>query len=248
MSPRLLTLAFTLLVALAPIATAQSTVKPAPPLPALHEGSIEFAFVGTSGNSSTQTIGTGAEFVYRPDGWEGKLKAGYVHNRSDGDLTAESFNSLLRAGRTVHHRISTFGEYGFQRDRFAGVRNRQTIDTGVSYIVLDEAPQKLTIDGGFGYAHESRLTGRRLSTATLNSGAEYAVQVTEAGRVTEEAHLVFSPAMDEDWRYTNIAAVSAKMSTLLSLKLSNTVNYVNFPAPGFRTTDVLTSVALVAKF
>jgi hypothetical protein len=38
---------------------------PAPPPPA-REGSAEFAFVGTTGNSSTQTIGLGGELIYRP--------------------------------------------------------------------------------------------------------------------------------------------------------------------------------------
>jgi len=38
------------------------------------------------------------------------------------------------------------------------------------------------------------------------------------------------------------------VSTLLSLKLSNAVRYVNLPAAGFKTTDVVTAIALVAKF
>jgi putative salt-induced outer membrane protein YdiY len=36
--------------------------------------------------------------------------------------------------------------------------------------------------------------------------------------------------------------------TIFSLKVSNTIRYVNQPVPGFQTTDTITAVALVAKF
>jgi putative salt-induced outer membrane protein YdiY len=46
----------------------------------------------------------------------------------------------------------------------------------------------------------------------------------------------------------HVAAVTAKISTLLSLKVSHTTRFVNFPPPGFDKTDTITAVALVAKF
>ena len=55
-------------------------------------------------------------------------------------------------------------------------------------------------------------------------------------------------AESSDWRTANIVALTAKLTTLLSLKVSNTVRYVNAPVAGFEKTDSITSVALVAKF
>jgi len=55
----------TLLLALSPtMALAQA---PAPAPPPAREGSVDFAFIGTTGNSSTQTIGLGGEVIVRPD-------------------------------------------------------------------------------------------------------------------------------------------------------------------------------------
>jgi putative salt-induced outer membrane protein YdiY len=51
-----------------------------------------------------------------------------------------------------------------------------------------------------------------------------------------------------DWRAGNNATVSAKLTTVFSLKLSNTIRYVNDPVPGFLKTDTVTAIALVAKF
>ena len=52
----------------------------------------------------------------------------------------------------------------------------------------------------------------------------------------------------DDWRYANVITLTAKVTTLFSLKLSNTIRYVNLPVFGFKNTDAVTAVALVAKF
>jgi putative salt-induced outer membrane protein YdiY len=38
------------------------------------------------------------------------------------------------------------------------------------------------------------------------------------------------------------------LTSIVSLKVSNAVRFSNFPAPGFKRTDTVTSVALVASF
>ena len=43
-------------------------------------------------------------------------------------------------------------------------------------------------------------------------------------------------------------AVTAKVTTIFSLKVSNAIRYVHQPVVGFKSTDVITAVALVAKF
>lgn len=51
-----------------------------------------------------------------------------------------------------------------------------------------------------------------------------------------------------DWRIGHVAALTTRVHSILSLKVSHTTRYVNFPPPGFEKTDTITSVALVAKF
>ena len=51
-----------------------------------------------------------------------------------------------------------------------------------------------------------------------------------------------------DWRTANIASLTARLTTVLSLKVSNTVRYVHEPVIGFETTDTITAFALVLKF
>jgi putative salt-induced outer membrane protein len=219
-----------------------------PPPPPEREGSAEFAFVGTTGNASTQTIGLGGEVIYRPSPWETKFKVSYVRNEAEDQLKAQSLVLTFRAQRPIQPRLSGYGEYGYQRDRFAGILDRNTVQAGLSYAWLQQAPHTLTVDGGLGYANEQRLLGTSLSTATLNGGGLYTLKISGTSELTEDGHFVVSLPEGSDWRYTNAVALTAKVSTIFSLKLSNTIRYVNLPVIGFRNTDAVTAIALVAKF
>jgi putative salt-induced outer membrane protein len=219
-----------------------------PPPPPEREGSAEFAFVGTTGNSSTQTIGLGGEFIYRPSPWETRLKLSYVRNEAEDQLKAQAFVLSLRAQRPIRPRLSGYGQYGYQRDRFAGILDRNAVEAGLAYSLLEQAPHALIVDAGLGYANEQRLLGNNFSTATLSGGGLYALRISDTSALTEDAHLVFALSDGSDWRYTNAVALTAKVSTIFSLKLSNTIRYLNLPVVGFKSTDAVTAVALVAKF
>jgi putative salt-induced outer membrane protein len=220
----------------------------APAPPPEREGSAEFAFVGTTGNSSTQTIGVGGEFIYRPAPWESTLKVSYVRNEAEDRLRAQAFVLSLNIQHPIRPRLSGYGRYGYLRDRFAGILDRNAVEAGLVYSWIDQAPHKLTADGGLGYANEQRLAGNNLSTATLGGGAVYTLKLSPNSQLSEDGHFVFSLSNGSDWRYGNGIALTAKVTTLLSLKLSNIIRYVHLPVLGFKGTDAVTAVALVAKF
>jgi putative salt-induced outer membrane protein YdiY len=227
-------------------ALASAQAPPAPP--PVREGAAEFAFVGTTGNSSTQTIGLSAEYIYRPAPWDTTLKVNYVRNQAEDELRAQAFQLTARGRRAINLRLSGYGQYGYQRDRFAGILNRNAVEGGVTYSWVDRAPHTLVADAGFGYANETRVLGDNLSTATLGTGAVYTLKISDTSEISEDGHFVFSLSEGRDWRYSNAVALTAALTTVLSLKVSNTVRYLNLQVAGFESTDAITSVALVAKF
>jgi putative salt-induced outer membrane protein len=228
------------------VAAAQ-TPAPTPP-PPQQEGSAEFAYVGTTGNSSTQTVAIGGEYVYRPSPWETRIKVNYIRNEADDQVSAQSLVLTARAQRPIQPRLSGYGQYGYQRDRFAGILDRNALEAGLAYSLVEQAPHKLVVDGSLGYANEQRLIGNNLSTATLGAGGVYTLKISPTSDLSEDGHFVFSLSDGSDWRYANSVALTAKITIIFSLKLSNIIRYVNLPVVGFKTTDVVTSVALVAKF
>jgi putative salt-induced outer membrane protein len=231
---------------LAVIAQAQPQAPPTPPPE--REGSAEFAYVGTSGNSRTQSIGAGGQVIYRPAPWEIQLKVSYVRNEAEAQLKAQSLTFNARGQRQLRPRLAAYGQYGYLRDRFAGVLDRNAVEAGLAYSLIDSAPHKLTADAGLAYANERRLVGNNLSTAAVGAGGAYVLKISSTSDFSEDGHFTFSLSEGADWRFTNAAAVTAKMTTVFSLKLSNTIRYVNLPVLGFDRTDTVTAIALVAKF
>jgi putative salt-induced outer membrane protein YdiY len=228
-------------------AQAPAAAAPPPP-PPKREGTAEFAFVGTTGNASTQTIGLNGELIVRPEQWVITNKASFIRNESDSQLTAQSFGYLFRAARTFSPRLSAFGEYGYFRDEFAGVLNRNSLVGGMSYKVVDLPRHLFFTDAGLGYMNETRLGGDDVSSATWSLGAGYKWKISETAEFTDDLRMTGLLADGADWRVLQMAAVTARLTQLFSLKVSNTIRYTHAPVPGFKNTDTNTSVALVAKF
>jgi putative salt-induced outer membrane protein YdiY len=244
MPHRIASLAFAVLVVLPRLSAAQTPAAPPP----MREGSAEFAFVGTTGNSSTQSIGLGGELIYRPSPWETRVKVSYVRNEAEDQLKAQTLALTARAQRSIRPRLSAYGQYAYQRDRFAGILDRNAVEVGFTDTWLDQGPHRLVVDGGVGYANEQRLTGGTLSNATLGAGAVYTLKISTASELSEDSHFVFSLSHSADWRYSNALALTAKVNSIFSLKASNTIRYVHLPVLAFKSTDAVTAVALVAKF
>ena len=219
-----------------------------PPPPPKQEGTAEFAFVGTTGNASTQTIGLNGEFIVRPEQWVITNKAAFIRNESESELTAQSFGYLFRAARTLSPRLSAFGEYAYFRDTFAGVAHRNSLVGGVSYKIVDLPKHVFFTDAGLGYMNEQRLAGDDVSSATWSLGAGYKWKISDTAEFTEDFRMTGLFTDAADWRVLQVAAITARLTQLFSLKVSNTVRYAHAPVPGFQTTDTSTSVALVAKF
>ena len=227
-------------------APAQPAAPPPPP-PKL-EGTAELAFVGTTGNASTNTLSVGGELISRPDRWVLTTRANAVRNKSEGELTAESLLLGFRGERALTSRLSAFGEYAYFRDEFAGVDHRNAVTGGLAVKLLETAVQTLAVDAGLGYLNEQRLAGDDVSSATYGGGGRYQWKISPTATLDEEVRLTGTFALAEDWRLAQRISLTARVTELLSLKVSNTIRYLHFPPPGFKTTDTTTSIALVAKF
>jgi putative salt-induced outer membrane protein YdiY len=190
----------------------------------------------------------GGEYITRPGPWVLRAKTAYIRNKSEDELKAETFAVLGRATRALTSRLSAFGEYGYLHDRFAGIESRNTVGGGVTFALVRPRPHELEVDGALGYAHENRVVGESISGAEAGTGVRYKLTVSETADITDELNFSFSLSEARDWRMRNTVALTAKVTTVFSLKISNNVRYVHTPPEAFETTDVITSVALVAKF
>ena len=220
----------------------------APPPPPRYETTAEFAFVGVTGNASTTTVGLGYETVFRPSTWLFRHRLSFVRNDAEGVRTAQALLYTPRVEKTLNARLSAFTEYAYFRDRFAGVANRNSVNAGLAAKVVNTARHTLTADVGAGYLNEDRLTGADVSSATYSTGSAYRLKLSDTAEISDRLGLVGTFDDASDWRLDHVIAVTAKLTSVLSLKVSNAVRYSHSPAPGFKRTDTTTSIAFVAGF
>jgi putative salt-induced outer membrane protein YdiY len=154
----------------------------------------------------------------------------------------------FKASRTLGPRLSAFVRYGFLHDRFAGIEARNIVEGGVSYTAVNAKPHSLVLDGSIGYAHESRVVPPDLNDPIAAAGSLYKFKLSDAVDFSNDSRFSVALSNGTDWRFANIAALTSKLNSLLSLKVSNTLRYVHAPPETFETTDTITSIALVAKF
>jgi putative salt-induced outer membrane protein len=177
-----------------------------------------------------------------------KNKAAFVRNKSESELKAQTLLFLSRAERSLRPRLAAFGEYGYFRDEFAGIDHRNAVAGGLSFKLIETAAHLLSLDGALGYLNEQRLVDEDVSSATYGTGASYRWKLSETATITDDLRFTGTFAEADDWRVLQAAAITARLTELLSLKLSNTIGFINRPVPGFKSTDSNTSIALVAKF
>jgi putative salt-induced outer membrane protein len=225
----------------------QAPAAPPPPPPKV-EGTGELSFVMTSGNTSTDTLGLAGGLIYRPSKWTIDSKVAFVRTEADSVVNARSLAAGSRLSRDLTTKTSLFVQYDFLGSKFAGISQRHTVAGGVSYKAVDDKRNSLRVDAGIGYASETPVDLPRASTATFLAGGAYKLKISDTSDFIEEARVVESLSHGDDWRLDNTAALTAKLTTKVSLKLSHVTHVVNLPTPGFKKTDTILSAALVAKF
>lgn len=228
---------------------AQAAQAPAPPPPPpSFEGSAEFSFVGTTGNSDTRSLGAGLALTFRPQAWTITSKSSVIRTEDAGVTKAQSSAIFTEAKRSVSARMAVFGSHEYLRNRFAGFTSRNTIQGGLTFAAVATPKHSLGFKLGAGYANEQRLVGPDLSTGIGTAGAAYKVTLSESAAFEDEIEAVTSFSDGKDQRVTNVASLTAKLTSTFSLKVKHSTRWVRSPVPGFRRTDTATAVALVATF
>ncbi len=231
-----------------PTLAAAQTPPPANPPAPLWERKAEFALVSTDGNTNTQTLGLGGSLVYRPGDWTTEARTAFVRTENADVETAKSFIADLRESLALTPRLEAFGRFGYLVDRFAGIERRSTLDGGLGYKLLTGPVHTLRADAGLGYSRESRITGNDQSFPLANFGGAYRFQPSKTTDITNAAIATAALNDGDAWRFSNAFALTAAVAGVFSLKLSHDLKFNNAPVAGFKKTDRLMSVALVAKF
>jgi putative salt-induced outer membrane protein YdiY len=155
----------------------------------------------------------------------------------------------LRYDRFIGDKGSLYALGGTLSDVYAGYDLRSHGQVGYSRILVDSERTDLKVELGVDVAHENYVAGVDPNTAMIYSGRAMAAlthQLNESVSFSDTVEAYENVVDPTDLRVLNEAAISAKLSDIFSVKVSNQLTFDNVPVDGFRKLDQVTLVSLVA--
>ena len=254
-------------------------------------GEAELTLVLTAGNTETSTLGFRNEIVRTWDGSELLIDVGAVRTESTTftrkaigaspssfqiikesttAVTAEKFDGRGRYERNLDLRMFWYGAMGWERNTFAGIRNRYFGGGGVGNTWVDRERSVFKTTYGLSYTFQDdvvRVVGAVNTFAGFQASYDYRQAITDSTTFTSV--LVTDENLVElaDLRVDLVNAIAVGMTNRLALKVSWQVLYdrqpslVGLPLIGndgvftgdtvfseLETFDNLLTFALVANF
>lgn len=236
--------AFLLALAAWPCGAAEKEPEKKKPLTA----SAELSYVDAGGNTEAATLSTKGKLAYegKKNGWE--LEAGALGSSGKEGTTAEQYFATEKLLRKKDERNYVFERLKWDKDRFAGIRNRLDGTVGVGRKILDKAKDELTVEIGPGYIHEERIGSPTNSFVSARIYSKYTRTLSETASFTQDAEYVASLERAEDYRASTETALTAALNSHLSLKTSFRWKRSNAPPSGFVKDDTLLSAAILLNY
>jgi putative salt-induced outer membrane protein YdiY len=212
-------------------------------------GEAGLSYVQTTGNSSNSTVGGAFKLVRDDSVWKLMLSSAFVRTESESVKTAERFDGALRGERGFGDRFAVYGQALYLRNVFAGVDGQETFESGGVFKLALGPKHFLSLSGALAYTAEQRLApAADRNFVGGRSALAYKWQISPNADFTEDVDYLQSFKDGADGRLTNNAALTAKISKILALKLQHQLLYYHDPVPGKKTTDTTILASIVAKW
>jgi len=212
----------------------------------------EFAWVSTSGNSESDTLGfknvltrdweksnlfvrLGATRVETTDitVFATDDAAGDRKELKDSNLTTEIYYLDGRYNRNISERTFWYVGAGWNRNRPAGIDNRYLGEAGIGNTWIDNDRMLWKTTYGVTYTDQTdvvEVPGATTSFAGLRLGNAFNYKF--GGNAEYQNLTIFDYNLDEtdDWRVDMINSIAFTMTDMLGLKVSHQVLYDNLPS------------------
>ena len=216
---------------------------------------IEFGYLGTSGNSESNTLNA----VYSNDyQWTVKTDAHFKADAFYGDKDGEKTDERYRAYGIVNHHYDedqwySYAEAGALRNTFEGYNQQYNAGLGMGYVFIDDKTQLFKVRGGYQFRYANFTDGTDDDFHYLKAGANYNYYFTEKNRIESELNLLEDLEKAKDFETVFRVAVVVWMVDSLSLKVGLEVKYDNTPpldddGNELKKTDTTTTVGIVYDF
>jgi len=208
----------------------------------------EASLVSANGNTKATTYSAKNTFGYAWTNSSIELIGGALGSNSQDSVTAEKYFASEKYSYKLSDRNYAFEKIGWERDRFAGIRDRHDGTVGLGRELIKRERDLLIAELGGGYTVEDRLKSENVDFATGRVYSKYVHTISPTSSFSQDAEYLQNFENPDDFRVNTETAITAALSAHFSLKTSYQWQHVGSPPLGFARNDTMTTVALLAKY
>ena len=212
-------------------------------------GSLGLAWVATSGNTDTSSIGLDFGLESKPAPWGFTFAARGNRAEDQGVLTAENYLVSARAARELTNRWDAYVGLAWAKDSFAGFDSQSVASAGAIYSAVESEHHLLSFDMGLAYTWEDRVPPNEDENfAGGLFGLSWEWKLGANSKLTER--LVYLPNFDTsaDWRLNSLTAIEAAINDWLALRFGYEIRHRNQPIGDADGTDTTSTASVVFNF
>lgn len=218
----------------------------------LWTGTGTIGFAGTSGNAKTLTFTTGVDASRLTNNDKTSLYFNIIKASALINGRSASTAQAVRGGFGYDHDVSPrlfvglFNDYEY--DRFQDLDLRFVLGGGFGFHAVKTERSRLDLLGGAAFNRSSYSTPETRKSGELYWGNEYSLKLNSATSLVQSFRMFNDLSHTGDYRVNFDVGASTKLSKWLTWNVSLSDRYLNNPAPGRKTNDLLYTTGLGITF
>jgi len=212
------------------------------------KNSTEVSVVSANGNTKTNTTSAKEDFIYEWTRIKLNLFGSALGAKSQNEITAEEYSAGEKVDFKMTDKDYLYEKFQWDSKRFTGIRHRYDAGAGYGRKIVDSAKNKLNAEIGGGYINEQRIDAPRNDFGSGRVYSKYIHQFTDTSSFSQDGEYLHNFRDSDGYRINTETALTAGLTTHLSLKTSFIWNRVGKPVPGTIRDDTKLAAALLITY
>lgn len=209
------------------------------------KGSGEAGAFLSSGNTDTKGVALGITLTKETLKWKHQLRGFVDYQEQNGVKNRERYFAGYEGNYNISPRLYALLTLSYERDQFSGFDRRFAESLGLGYKLIDTPTLRLALEAGPALRQTLFTDDVESNTFAGRGGLDFWWQFAPGFELTENA-TVFYDSFNTSVQ--SLTALSAKLNSSLSARLSFQFNSESNPPPGRENTDRVSRVTVVYAF
>jgi len=205
----------------------------------------ELGFVKTTGNTQTESLNAKARVSNERQFWKHELRFETVRNEDSDRVTAERYFLNAKTSYKLNLVSYVFGRAQYEDDRFSGYDYQASLVGGYGYHIYDTEELKWNAELGGGMRENKFEDGTSETEAIISLATDVNWKISSSANLLQELTI---DSGDKRTISRSVTALSTKINSSLSSKISYTVKHNSKVPSGTKKTDTETAITLVYAF